>query len=285
MKKISGQRFDEERALYGSSGLCLEKCAFAGDADGESALKESRNIELIDCFCDLRYPFWHNTDLKIINCELTEKCRAAVWYSDDVTVKNSRLNGIKAFRECSGVTIEGCNIASPEFGWSCNRLTMSDSTAESEYFMLRSKELRFENVLLNGKYSFQYVENAVFENCRFNTKDAFWHGKHITVRNSVINGEYFAWYSEDLTLENCVITGTQPLCYCKGLKLIGCVMNDADLSFERSETDAEILSHVTSIKNPYKGKIKVHSVGEIIMTDEKAHGEIEVIGGDTINII
>lgn len=44
MKIIENQTFDEERALYGSDGVMLEDCAFDGPADGESALKESRNI-------------------------------------------------------------------------------------------------------------------------------------------------------------------------------------------------------------------------------------------------
>ena len=39
------ETFDEERALYGSNGIVVVKCRFDGPADGESALKESKNIE------------------------------------------------------------------------------------------------------------------------------------------------------------------------------------------------------------------------------------------------
>ena len=42
MKIIEDQRFDAERALYGSDGLVAKDCAFDGPADGESAFKESK---------------------------------------------------------------------------------------------------------------------------------------------------------------------------------------------------------------------------------------------------
>ena len=46
MKTISGKTFDEERALYGQDGIVVEDCRFDGPADGESAFKEGRNIEV-----------------------------------------------------------------------------------------------------------------------------------------------------------------------------------------------------------------------------------------------
>ena len=51
-------------------------------------------------------------------------------------------------------------------------------------------------------------------------------------------------------------------------------MEDADLSFEKSEVDAEILTDVISIKTPRKGIIRVPSVGTIIMDDPLAEGQI-----------
>ena len=51
-------------------------------------------------------------------------------------------------------------------------------------------------------------------------------------------------------------------------------MEGCDLSFEKSEVDAEILSRVDSIKNPASGKICLPEVGEIIMDDPSAKGEV-----------
>lgn len=276
MKQYINQKFDEERALYGSDGVEVKECQFDGPADGESAFKECKNVEVKDCYFNLRYPFWHDNNLKISGAEMTQNCRAALWYSDDIEIKDTKMHGIKALRECSNVNINGCDIISPEFGWFTRKIDMKDTIVEGEYFMMRSQGLHFQNVKLKGKYSFQYIEDSVFENCDFDTKDAFWHAKNVVVKNSTVKGEYLAWYCENVTFENCTIIGTQPLCYCKGLKLIDCKMLDADLAFEKSEVEATITTEVISIKNPKAGSIKVPSVGEVIMDDPEAKGTIDV---------
>ena len=276
MTTINNQVFDEERALYGSRGVKLENCRFDGPADGESALKEARDVKVKDCFFNLRYPFWHDTDLLIEGSELTANCRAALWYSEHVTIRDTRLHGIKALRECADAKLEGCDIVSPEFGWSVRGVEMRNCRAESEYFMLRSERLRFDRVSLKGKYSFQYITDSVFSDCEFDTKDAFWHAKNVTIRDSVVKGEYLAWYCENVTFENCTLIGTQPLCYCKGLKLINCRMIGTDLAFEKSEVEAVLTAPIDSIKNPRAGLIRVPATGQIIMDDPEAKGEILV---------
>jgi len=278
MKVIENQTFDMERALYGSKGIRARNCSFDGPADGESAFKEGRDIEAERCFFNLRYPFWHDHNLKIMDSEMTEKCRAALWYSDHIEIGDTKLHGIKALRECSDVLIRNCDIISPEFGWSVRGICMEDTRAVSEYFMMRSENLTFRGVTFQGKYSFQYIKNATFENCVFDTKDAFWHGETITVKDSVVKGEYLAWYSNGLTLVNCKITGTQPLCYCKNLKLIDCEMIDTDLAFEKSEVEAHVTTKVDSIKNPLSGQIHVPEAGELIMDDPDAKGQV-LVGG------
>ncbi|HJB89009.1 MAG TPA: DUF3737 family protein [Candidatus Blautia excrementigallinarum] len=280
MRTIQNQTFDEERALYGSDGIMVKDCSFDGPADGESAFKECRDVQVERSFFNLRYPFWHDHGLSIRNCEMTELCRAALWYSDHVTIENSKLHGIKAVRECRNIAVRGCSIISPEFGWSTQDVRMEDCDVESEYFMMRSAGLQFYDVRMKGKYSFQYIEDAIFENCIFDTKDAFWHAKNVTVRNSVIKGEYLGWYSENVTFENCRITGTQPLCYCRGLKLKNCEMEGCDLAFERSIVEADITTPVTSIKNPLSGsRITVPAAGEIIRDIEEGTGIVQVKTG------
>lgn len=278
MKVIENQTFDMERALYGCDGVAVRDCSFDGPADGESAFKEGKNIETDHCFFNLRYPFWHDHNLVIRNSELTQLCRAALWYSENVEVTGTKLHGIKALRECSDVAIRSCDIISPEFGWSVRGIRMEDTAVAGEYFMMRSEDLSFQKVTLDGKYSFQYIRNATFENCFFQTKDAFWHSENVTVKNSVIKGEYLAWYSDGLTLIGCKIIGTQPLCYCRNLKLIDCEMIDADLAFEKSEVDAVLTSKIDSIKNPKSGRIQAPETGELIMDDPEAKCEIWIAG-------
>ena len=274
MRTIQNQTFGEERALYGSRDILVKDCSFDGPADGESALKECKNVQVEHSFFNLRYPFWHDHGLTIRDSDMTELCRAALWYSDHINIENTRLHGIKALRECSDVKMTGCDVISPEFGWSVQNIEMEDCGAESEYFMMRSAGLHFTNVRMKGKYSFQYIENSVFENCVFDTKDAFWHAKNVTVRSSVVKGEYLAWYCENVTFENCKIIGTQPFCYCTNLKLVDCEMIDTDLCFEKSEVEASITTAVRSIKNPRAGTIVLPSVEEIILDDPEARGKI-----------
>lgn len=276
MKTIQNQTFDEERALYGSKDIVVKNCAFDGPSDGESALKECSDVQAENCFFNLRYPLWHVHGLTVKNSEMTELCRAALWYSDKIVIEDTKLHGIKALRECSNIKMRGCDVISPEFGWSSHNIKMEDCDADSEYFMMRSTNLHFNNVRMKGKYSFQYIEDSLFENCTFDTKDAFWHAKNVVVRNSVVRGEYLAWYCENVTFENCKIIGTQPLCYCKGLKLINCEMIDCDLAFERSEVEATVTTPVISIKNPLSGHISVPAVGEIIRDIDEAKGTVEV---------
>lgn len=276
MKKIVNQTFDEERALYGCDGVHVVNCRFDGPADGESAFKEGRDVRVEDCYFNLRYPFWHDHGLRIDNSEMTELCRAALWYSDDIEIANTNMHGIKALRECERIVIRDCDIKSPEYGWFSKDIEMTASKAEGEYFMMHAERLHFENVQLKGKYSFQYITDSVFENCNFDTKDAFWHAKNVVVRNSRVKGEYLAWYCENVTFENCIIEGTQPLCYCKGLKLINCEMHGADLAFEKSDVEATITTPVISIKNPHEGFIRVPAVEEIIRDEAASVCEITI---------
>lgn len=276
MNTIENKTYDAERALYGSRNLTLYRCAFDGPADGESAFKESKDIRVSDCFFNLRYPFWHNERLQIHGSEMTELCRAALWYSNNIEITDTKLHGIKALRECSQVKMRGCDVISPEFGWSVQNIQMEDCMVQSEYFMMRSTHLNFQHVNLKGKYSFQYIQDSVFENCTFDTKDAFWHAKNVLVRNCVVKGEYLAWYCENVTFENCKIIGTQPLCYCKNLKLIHCEMIDTDLCFEKSEVEATVTTPVLSIKNPLSGRITVPSVKAMIWDDVQAKADIVI---------
>ena len=188
MITITDKAYDEERALYNSDGIVLRNCVFDGPADGESALKESRNVQVENSFFNLRYPFWHDDGLQITGSRMTQLCRAALWYSEHIDIKDTELHGIKALRECADVRMRGCDVISAEFGWSVRGMEMKDTSVQGEYFMMRSDHLRFQNVKLTGKYSFQYIEDAVFENCDFDTKDAFWHAKNVTVRNSTVKG-------------------------------------------------------------------------------------------------
>lgn len=280
MKLIEDRRFGEERALYHKQEAHLRNCRFEGAEDGESALKESCHIVAEHCYFDLRYPFWHVSDLRVTDCEMTEHCRAAMWYDSGIKISGSKLGGIKALRECRGVELSDCTVNSPEFGWKCENIAIGNSSIVSEYAFLESKSIRAQGLTFEGKYSFQYTQDVAIGRSRFKTKDAFWHAKNVTVTDSVIDGEYLGWYSEGLTLVRCHIKGTQPLCYCKRLTLIDCTMEDCDLAFEYSDVEASIHSSILSVKNVRSGHITADAIGEVICTPDSVYpAEAVIVAG------
>ena len=266
-QEIIGKQFDEERALYHLTNADVLDCVFAGPADGESVLKEARDVKLENCSFSLRYPLWHVDTFHLHDSRMDELTRAPIWYARNGIITDSDLHGIKAVRECENIKLSDCTITSEEFGWKSSHITVTDSTLAAQYLFLDSRDVKLDKVKMTGKYSFQYMENLEIKNSILDTKDAFWHSKNVTVTNSIVKGEYLGWFSDGLTLVNCKIIGTQPLCYCKNLKLVNCTMEGTDLAFEYSDVEATISGHVDSIKNPRSGEIVADSVGEVILGD------------------
>lgn len=266
--QIRNQTFDAERSLYNLTHGDVTGCTFAGPADGESALKEARDVTVTDCHFTLRYPLWHAENYRLIRSTLDENCRAPLWYAADGTLEDCRIQGVKCLRECDRTTMTGCVAVSPEFGWKCRGITIDRCDITAEYLFWETRDLTIDRLTMHGKYSFQYTENVHIRNSDLQTKDAFWHAKNVTVEDSVVAGEYLGWYSDGLTLIRCRITGTQPLCYCRNLTLIDCTMGeDADLAFEYSDVHANLLGTVHSVKNPRSGQITADRIGRIILED------------------
>ncbi|MBQ3065893.1 MAG: DUF3737 family protein [Clostridia bacterium] len=270
--QIEDAVFDSERALYASEDLLCARCTFAGEADGESAFKESRGVTALSCHFALRYPFWHDDDVIVRNSVFTDTCRAPFWYSKNICMHDSTMASVKAFRECENIEIENCRIHSSEFGWNCRNLRLLGGEASSEYYLFGAEGVYAENHEFSGKYSFQYVKNAELHHCILNTKDAFWHAENVVVYDSVVSGEYLGWYSKNLRLVRCRISGTQPLCYAEGLVLEDCTMEGCDLSFEYSSVDAVVRGEIMSVKNPLNGQITADRIGEVIFDEHRRHG-------------
>lgn len=256
--------YDEERALYGLNHAQIVNCRFEGAQDGESPLKECKRIRVDNCDFQLRYPLWHAHHATLTNCRMTQSCRAALWYDEQLALRDCTLDGIKAMRECSGVSILGGLARSSEFGWKCRDISIRDFALESEYPFLMTREMEVDQLRMKAKYAFQYVRNVTIRHSTLDTKDAFWHSENVTVSDSVIKGEYLGWYSRNLHLIRCRIIGTQPLCYCEGLVLQDCVMEDTDLSFENSDVKATVRGEIMSVKNPRHGSIEAETIGVLI---------------------
>lgn len=55
-------------------------------------------------------PFWHDHGLKISGSEMTENCRAALWYSDGLTLENCRIIGTQPLCYCRNLKLMNCEM-------------------------------------------------------------------------------------------------------------------------------------------------------------------------------
>lgn len=269
MKIIKDQEFGGERPLYTLHDAKLENITIHL---GESSIKESGNIEAEDCTFEGKYVFWECRGFKTTNCLYRESARSSLWYSQNGTLVNCRVEAPKMFRRMNGIHIEGCTFTNAqETLWDCDDVVIKNSRIENaDYLGMHTNNVRIENYHQEGNYSFQYSKNVEIKNALLNSKDAFWECENVTLIDCEINGEYLGWYSKNLRLIRCHITGEQPLCYCENLYMEDCTMGeDANLAFEYSTIQARIKGKVHSIKNPTSGNIEVDSVGEIIIDENQ----------------
>jgi len=267
MKLIKDKEFEGERPLYRSHDLHLDNVIIHA---GESALKESKNIIAENCRFEGKYPFWLTDGFTVNNCLFTEGARAALWYCNDLNMKDCRIEAPKMFRDSKRLSLE--NIEIPDAGetmWHCDDITLNNVKVQNApYIFMHCNNIKISNYEHVGNYSFQYCKNIEIHNAKIYSKDAFWNSENITVYDSEIIGEYMAWHSKNVRFVNCLIGETQPLCYIDGLVLENCrFRNDADLAFEYSDVIADIHGPVTSVKNPRSGKIVADSFGEIILDE------------------
>ncbi len=256
-----------ERALFYESDKRIEEAIFD---DGESPLKHSSNIELVNTSFKWKYPLWYSKDISLKDCRMFEMARAGIWYTNDLKMEDVIIEAPKTFRRCNNVTLKNVNMYNAaETLWSCSNVKMKNVTAKGDYFAMNSSDMTIDNLELVGNYGFDGCSNITITNSRMLTKDAFWNCRNITVKDSYICGEYLGWNSEDLVFENCTIESLQGMCYIKGLVMKDCKLINTTLAFEYSDTDAKIEGHIDSVKNPSSGKIEAGSIGELIMEEER----------------
>ena len=103
MKEIRQAYFEGERALFDSDGLTLKDCIFD---NGESPLKESRNLRIFNSRFGWKYPLWYCNDVKLERCTWMDMARAGVWYSNDISVKDALIQAPKNFRRCNKLSLK-----------------------------------------------------------------------------------------------------------------------------------------------------------------------------------
>lgn len=222
----------------------------------------------MDCVFEGNYPFWHVHGFLIDRCFFDVGARSALWYSDHLKMRHTKIDAPKMFREMHDIEIDDVEMTdADEVFWRCNGLNIRNLRLHNgTYPFMFSHDVQIDGLVSDSKYVFQYVSNAVIRNAKITTKDAFWETDNVTVYDSELSGEFLGWHSRNLRLVNCRISGTQPLCYAENLVLENCTLAaDCDLAFEYSTVHATVDGHLPSVKNPRSGRITAGSFGEIII--------------------
>ena len=267
MQILKNGRFTGERALFCSDGVEIHSSVFF---DGESPLKESRNVSLYDCEFEWKYPLWYCREVIAERCTLKESARSGIWYTHGIVMMDCHIDAPKTFRRSSGIKLYSVDMPNAyETMWGCKDVILDDVRIVGDYFGMNSSNVFCTGLSVDGNYIFDGGSDITVRNSRLISKDAFWNCENVTVYDSLIVGEYLGWNSKNVTFVNCTIESNQGLCYMDGVTLKGCKLVNTDLAFEYSTVDADIISSVDSVKNPISGRITADSIGEIIMERER----------------
>lgn len=276
MKVINEQLLTGERALFKSKDLQINHSVFA---DGESPLKESKNIKIKDSIFRWKYPLWYCRNIDMHNSTLLETARSGIWYTDHIKITDSTIEAPKTFRKSKNISLINVNLPiALETLWNCDEVSLTDVTAKGDYFGMNSTNITINGFTLTGNYAFDGASNIEVNNAKIISKDAFWNCENVVVYNSVIIGEYLGWNSKNLTFINCLIESNQGLCYIDNLVIKNSKLINTDLAFEYSTVDVEVTTTIESVKNPISGRIQAKTIKELILDDPTLNlKQIEII--------
>lgn len=272
MEIIKDKKYGGERPLFGARQVRLENIEIT---DGESGIKCCEDLECDNSRFYGKYPWWHVDRSLITNCYFAESSRSAIWYSNDMVMKDSVIDGPKFFREMKNLSLERVKINdADETFWRVDGLKLKDvELHEGAYPFMFSKNIYVDGLVSDAKYVFQYCKNVEVHHAKITTKDSFWECDNVAVYDSELNGEYLAWHSKNVKLVRCHIGGEQPLCYMDHVVLEDCTFDvECDRAFEDSTNiQADIRGAITNIKNPVSGTIVADEIGSVTY-DEYAKG-------------
>ena len=267
MEKITQKILSGERALFMSENLDITDTVFV---DGESPLKESKNIRLDGCIFRWKYPLWYSSDICMKKCVLVDTARAGIWYTNNITAESTTIEAPKTFRRSNLITLRDVTFPNAdETLWNCSNVVMKNIFAKGDYFAMNCESMDIDNLNLTGNYSFDSAQNIVIKNSKMLSKDAFWNSDNIIVYDSFISGEYLGWNAKNLTLVNCTVESLQGMCYIDNLVMRNCKMINTTLAFEYSTVNADICSGIDSVINPSGGTIRADYIGELIIEPDK----------------
>jgi len=263
MELIKDKTFGGERPLFGIKDTILENVTIT---DGESGIKCCKDIKADKCRFIGKYPWWHVDGSVITNCLFEPGSRSAIWYSNNMTMRDTVINAPKLFREMRNLTLENVEINdADETFWRINGLKIKNvKLHDGTYPFMFCSNVFVDGLESDSKYVFQYCKHVEVHNAKITTKDSFWECEDVAIYDSELDGEYLAWHSKNVRLVRCHISGEQPLCYSENIILEDCTFDAAcDRAFEDSTVEANIKGTITNIKNPRSGHITADHIGSV----------------------
>lgn len=187
MELIKNKSFGGERPLFGAHDVRLEDITIT---DGESGIKCCQNIECHHSKFYGKYPWWHVDGSLITDCYFAPESRSAIWYSDNMVMKDCTIDGPKFFREMKNLDLENVNITdADETFWKVDGLKLKNvKLHDGTYPFMFSKNIYVDGLESDSKYVFQYCRNVEIHNAKITTKDSFWECENVTVYDSELNG-------------------------------------------------------------------------------------------------
>ena len=172
MKNINGGVFTGERALFSSTDLEIQNATFR---DGESPLKESKNIKLYNCTFSWKYPLWYCQGVEVYNGKLDATARSGIWYTKGIKMHDCVINAPKTFRRSEGISLVNVELTdAQETMWNCSHITLERVNIRGDYFGFGSSDISCSDINVDGNYLFDGGKKIVVKNSRLISKDAFW---------------------------------------------------------------------------------------------------------------
>ena len=185
MNLIKGKHLEGERALFQCEDSQIESCLFD---NGESPLKEGKNLIVVNTDFGWKYPLWYNKNLTVKNCHFLKDSKSGLWYVKNGTFSSLDIEAVKEFRYCEGIRIEDTSFHhGAETLWNCKDVSLKRlEIQKADYFGFHSSDIEGERLHLVGNYCFDSGKNIYLKDSVLLSKDAFWNAEHVLLVNCVI---------------------------------------------------------------------------------------------------
>lgn len=182
--------FEWKYPLWYSRDISLENCTFHTGA--RAGIWYTENISLRNCSIGAPKEFRRSKGIHIENSSFTD-AKETLWSCEDVSLvnvssngdyfgmnskgiraENFSLDGNYAFDGASDCVFENCRLITKDAFWNCEHIIVRNSFISGEYIGWNSKDITFENCIIESLQGLCYIEGLKMKGCRLvNTDRAF----------------------------------------------------------------------------------------------------------------